>query len=781
MFIHHIKIALRGLLRYKWQNIVCIAGLTIGLSAFVLGGYWWYWEHHFDDFHPNAQYTYGITTTGISKATDGSDRELDQLHKDDLNWILENVPEIEKYCCTNWTRLRYTKEGKEENVLGLNVDSTFFSMFYSDFIDGNYKYAPNDGSCIVLTERAAMKHLGKTDCTGEIFPGGNRKIVGVIRDYPANSGFRFEFLSLSASAYNNVGRTTFYVQLNQHARVSDVMEKIENHSSIAQTRNPDEVKNWSFNLRTLPEIHLNCRPELKSRFRNINLLAIAGLLGLICSLMNHLTLFVGQQQKRQRRNDTFRSMGASGSYLFTKSFIDLLIPLVFAVVFSVFLIKSIFPYYQSYTQWQGYGIYINYINKPDFNAMIHTAFKWTGMIVGLFLLAGSAFIVGMLRKSGKQTPLTLRRSLIASQVFIGSFFFFVSISLYKQFHFTQYKDKGIRIENIIQIDAGSWGSFTDHTTLKEELLRSPLIEDVTFTTTPVISELGEWYQSYITHIMVDETQYDNINAFMVEPNFFNFFGMKMKEGEWITNETDVVINEAQIQAMGRENLLGQPIRMGSFGEGKISGILCNYNYSTMQYPVTGLIFHLGGKKLFVSYAYAYVKTKPENRVMALEHVNKVLETQQIREVADGKQFLKLTGVMNEFNRPERTLSMIFGILSIACILVVSFGIYSLITLTIEHRRKEIAIRKINGAEFADILRLFFREYFVLVLIGNTFALTLGYYLMRRWFETYAYHTTLSWWLFVVVLVTTGMIVFLSVISKISEAASIDPAEALKYE
>ena len=80
-----------------------------------------------------------------------------------------------------------------------------------------------------------------------------------------------------------------------------------------------------------------------------------------------------------------------------------------------------------------------------------------------------------------------------------------------------------------------------------------------------------------------------------------------------------------------------------------------------------------------------------------------------------------------------------------------------------------------------MLRLFFREYLLLVTIGNTFALTLGYFLMLRWFETYAYRTTLNWWLFALTLVTTGVIVFLSVVSKIHEAARIEPAEALKYE
>ena len=462
MLYHHIKIAFRNLRKYKIQNIISIIGLAIGFTVFVLGGYWWYWEHHFDDFHPNARYTYGITVTGIAKAADGSPTELDQLHGEDANWMLANILEIEKYTHTDWARMSYTEDGETKNIMGLSVDSTFFSMFFSEFVDGGYKYVPFDGSHIVLTERAAMRYFGKTDCTGEIFPGGNKKVVGVIRNYPSNSGFRFEFLSLAGSAFNNMGRSTFYVQLNRHAQVNDVRKKVETHSSIAQTRNPGEEKNWSFNLRTLPEIHLNCHPELKSRFRNIQLLAVAGLLGLISALMNHLVLFTGQQQRRQRRNNTFRSMGASTSYLFMRSLIDLVIPLVFALAFSAFFIAFLLPYYQSYTQWQGYGIYENYISKPDFNVMIQTALKWTAMIIGLFLLAGSLLIAGML---GKSRLLVIRRGLIVSQVFIGSFFLFVALSLYQQFHFTQNKDKGIRIENIIQIRAGGWSSF-DHLTMK---------------------------------------------------------------------------------------------------------------------------------------------------------------------------------------------------------------------------------------------------------------------------------------------------------------------------
>jgi hypothetical protein len=693
--------------------------------------------------------------------------------------MLENIPEIEKYCRVNWNNLNYTDGGKSEMVRGLNVDSTFFSMFYSEFIGGGYKHAPYDGTHLVLTERAAIKYMGKTDCMGELFPGGNKRIAGVIKNYPTNSEFRFEFLSLTPSSYNSMGRSIFYVQLNHHARVSEIRKKIENHQSVAQTRfQTGEEKNWSFNLRTLPEIHTKCNAQLKSRFRNIQLLAIAGLLGLISSLMNHLVLFIGQQLKRRRHNTTFRSMGASTSYLFLKSLVDLVIPFVIALVASVFLIKNLFPLYQSYTQLQGGGMNAGFISKPEFNAMLHTAGQWTGFVIVLFLSAGSLIIAGMLGKAGKQTPYLLRRGLIVSQVFIGSFFLFIALTLYKQFHFTQNIDKGIRVENITQVSMEN--SKFDYQLVKEELLRSPYIEDMTFTTMPVLTTEGESYIWLYTSIIANEERYSGVGTFMVEPNFLEFFGMKMKEGVWISGETDAVVNEKQTQAFGEKKLLGETIDV-SLGEVKLSGIVHNYYYSTMQYPMVGLVYHVFTKEMFEPYRFIYIKTKPESHEQALEFTQKIIETHQVVNNSGGNRFLALTDLMKELIRPERTLSMIFGFLSLACILVVSFGIYSLISLTIEQRHKEIAIRKVNGAEFTDMLRLFFREYLILVLIGNAIALPLGYYLMQRWFETYAYHTALDWWLFVIAPVVTCVIVFLSVVSKISEAARIDPSEALKTE
>ena len=159
----------------------------------------------------------------------------------------------------------------------------------------------------------------------------------------------------------------------------------------------------------------------------------------------------------------------------------------------------------------------------------------------------------------------------------------------------------------------------------------------------------------------------------------------------------------------------------------------------------------------------------------LEHLHEITSHIQNDNVNRSKMFTELSDLVDLFNRPEKVIFTIFSILSLVCILISTFGIYSLVSLATEQRRKEIAIRKINGATFYHILRLFFREYFMLAALGNAFALPVGYLVMNRWLETYANHTTLPVWSFLLVFLITCGIVQLSIFRQVKRAAATNPA------
>ena len=115
------------------------------------------------------------------------------------------------------------------------------------------------------------------------------------------------------------------------------------------------------------------------------------------------------------------------------------------------------------------------------------------------------------------------------------------------------------------------------------------------------------------------------------------------------------------------------------------------------------------------------------------------------------------------------------------ILIAVFGIYSMITLACSQRRKEIAIRKVNGARVKEILALFYRQHFAVTIIACMVAFPVGVYVMQRWLEQYTRRVSMEWWLFAGVFVLVVAIVFASIIFRVWKAAGENPADVVKSE
>jgi ABC-type antimicrobial peptide transport system permease subunit len=108
-----------------------------------------------------------------------------------------------------------------------------------------------------------------------------------------------------------------------------------------------------------------------------------------------------------------------------------------------------------------------------------------------------------------------------------------------------------------------------------------------------------------------------------------------------------------------------------------------------------------------------------------------------------------------------------------------FGFVSIISLTCEERRKEIAIRKINGAMIKDILDIFFKEHVTLLVIGALIAFPAGYLVMRRWLEGYVIQTAISTWIYLSILLVLIVAVAVCVGGKIYRTSCENPAEVIK--
>jgi putative ABC transport system permease protein len=109
------------------------------------------------------------------------------------------------------------------------------------------------------------------------------------------------------------------------------------------------------------------------------------------------------------------------------------------------------------------------------------------------------------------------------------------------------------------------------------------------------------------------------------------------------------------------------------------------------------------------------------------------------------------------------------------------GLLGLVSFTLSRKRKEICIRKVNGAMVSEVLAMLTRDFIKWVVIAFTVATPVAWYIMHKWLESFAYKTALSWWVFALAGLLALGITLLTVTWQSWRAATRNPVEALRYE
>ena len=133
----------------------------------------------------------------------------------------------------------------------------------------------------------------------------------------------------------------------------------------------------------------------------------------------------------------------------------------------------------------------------------------------------------------------------------------------------------------------------------------------------------------------------------------------------------------------------------------------------------------------------------------------------------------------EYLKSENILMKLLSFVAVVCMLIAAFGIFSLVTLSCEQRRKEIAVRKVNGAAIKDILLMFVKEYMLLLIIASVIAFPAGYVLMKRWLESYIEQTAINTWIYFAILACITIVILICISWRVWQAARQNPAEVIK--
>ena len=787
MIKHCLKIAIRNLVKYKVQSAVSILGLAVGFVCFSLSLYWIHYEMTYDHFRQDADRIYMVRTN--DEYTEGkiSTRVPYSL----AAYLAQHFPDIAVAAPFHLISERISVNDKYQDAVFSSADSAWMNLMDIRIIKGNRNFMlPKDNAEIAITEEAAKKWFRTEDPIGKEVKMLRRtkKICAIVQAENRHTNFPFDFIGNP-----ELGKTWWYITWSILIKVKPDTD-IEELESKINANLPAELKQVTLTRKTgieriiltpLSKLHyakdFRDDKEAGITFQYIIYFSIAGILIITCALINYLTLFINRMRVRQREMALRMIHGANIRSLVSLLTVEFLLLLACAVTTGFLLIEICFPSFIELT-----GI------DTAKSSLYGEAFLFIGLIsliiltaiIGLlYILYHRSLHLSLRYNTGRSTGTQLRRGSIVLQLFVCLSFIGCTVLINQQLDYLRHRDLGLKIKNR--------GSFSvmgdmDYTPLIKKIKELPMITEVMQPDYyPIVSQLtaiGQFDNWEGLDIPIDTPV--PVKLFLGKEDFFRFYGITLLAGEWLDDLStyeDIIINESLARRMGwsPQEAIGKHI-IQSYITYTIVGVVkdCHYGAPTLPIPHTGFLVgeQMGLMQRSAGILFKYKEGTWNECRKALEHL---YQTE-----CSPENILRLNSeeeVYNNYLRSEEMLTRLLSFASLVCILTAMFGIYSLVTLTCEQRRKEIAIRKVNGATVWSILFLFFREYLIMLCIAALFAFPITYVIIKQWILNYVRQVSISPLPFILIFIGLALTVIAGISWRVWKAANENPAEVIKNE
>ncbi|HEU4861940.1 MAG TPA: FtsX-like permease family protein, partial [Chitinophagaceae bacterium] len=209
-----------------------------------------------------------------------------------------------------------------------------------------------------------------------------------------------------------------------------------------------------------------------------------------------------------------------------------------------------------------------------------------------------------------------------------------------------------------------------------------------------------------------------------------------------------------------------------------------------QYPIVGVVkdfnsrsLHLGISPMILSssyesYEWLAVKLERARMNSTLSQVQKTFTEIYPTYIYDQVFFDER---IERFYQNESITARLFKIFSILAIFISCLGLYGLVSYMAVQKTKEVGVRKVLGASVQSIVYLFSKEFTILIGIAFLIAAPVGYYLMNKWLSGFYYHTNLGWEIFLIAMIISVIIAWMTVGYKAIKAAITNPVKSLRTE
>lgn len=787
MMKDHLRSALHAIRKHRYHSILNVLGFSFALAVVILIGLYAQRELSMNMFHRDSDRIYKISGWGCPYALAGV--------------IADGVPEIE--AITNITGGRYAVPVKLEGgkeVLAhdgfLSVNNSFFDVFSFPVIAGNRQMPLPDAGSAVLTRTLAHTLFGSDDPIGKtiLMYGQTPYVVTAItEDVPLNSSIRYSvILPLNPQQPWGVGKT---LAQDWNSWKYEIFAKIRPGQNIdsLNTKIQRVVKangNLQYEIERvvcypLSDVYFNYA-DLFTSFKGGNhgqVMAMIwiGIIILLLAVVNFFNLSTASGMMRSKEIGLRKVNGATRGSLIFQFLAESVGITAIAMLLALLLVNVAIPFFSSFVG-----------ARYDFILMTY-AWQWVLLVGGSLIvgtIAGSypafylsatdpinALYTGRVRAGFG--VLFFRKALIVFQLIASIGIIVCTLVISAQLNHLRTKDLGFDKEQILCIGM-------DETIYKQkqaflsEVSALPFVQGISIT--PYV--IGNVDQG--TKMIADyqgEKKEIWCKVITIDTAFFSTFGIGMTQGHAPrSNEIGrFVLNESAMHALGVDDHEQLGVAIGADDPNTpttpVVGVCKDFNFKPLKQGVEPLAVYLA------DIPAGLLNLRVD--VQSIDDIEKVQnDLKAIYSKFNPKNPLEvelLDSYLAQLYSSEQRFKTIFTIFSVFAVLISCFGLFGLIIFSNARRKKEIGVRKVQGATTVQVVLLLIRSYLTYVGIAFVVAVPVSAYFMYHWLQGYPYRAEMNWWIFLLAGLISLSVVVLTVGFQSWRAATVNPVKSLKSE
>lgn len=791
MLRNFFKITFRNFRKNKSYVVINLLGLGLSLACCIVGYLNWKYSAGFDQNHENHARIYKIHTNKNVQGENFPYGIAPLPLGDQIKGKYPDVSHTSRYANDGYVLKHELKVFNQQ--IGFAEDD-FFEMFTFPFKYGS-KEALQNRSSIILRASIAETYFGEGDPTGKTIYLITEKdeeipmtVGAVIEDIPTNSSIRFSGIThfdnmLKLREVDNQKWDRFiagtFIMTKGDEFPQALLDDINTNYIDIQNKANSNFKVASYQLERLTTLK-NVVRFIRSNWLSspppapaVNVPVIMAGLLLLIACFNFTNTSIAISSKRLKEIGIRKVMGSRRNQLIFQFLGENLVLSAGALLLGLVIASLLTPVYSA--MWDFINLELDLTQNAEIYLFLIGLLIFTSLVAGGY---PSLYISGYQPVKILRGSLSLGGANVFSKALLGFQFLFTALALIAALAFSNnasYQSKldiGFDQENIIAVRIQKQ---SDYEKYKNMVAQLPEVDDAVGTT----HHIGWW--TYSSTLRNGEIEHD---AFMmnISLEYQDMMNLKILEGRYFDRElyeherqNSIIVNEQLANEFGWEKPVGQVLQIDDTTRLQVVGVMKDFYMYGFFNKVSPTAFRLADKKK-MNFLIAKGSGNPKDMYKKLESKWYEVAPNQPFNADYQDEMLKQTRLVNE------NIMVMFRFLGLLAMVLSCIGLYTLVSLNVIKRIKEIGVRKVLGASIKQIIVMVSRQFFWLLLLSAMLGAALSYFavdgLMASIFSIYKASSVLTVLLPFLFLI----LVSLSVASfRIFLTAVQNPIKSLRYE